>query len=83
MEPEKSKPPLITRMTPASPANGKSETVDDEKAGLVKSGKIPFLMQRKTVASDEEEKEKLLLKQKAIQMQKASSFLFNESEKKK
>jgi hypothetical protein len=83
MEPEKSKPPLITKMTPPSPANGKSETVDDDKASLVKAGKLPFLMQRKVVASDEEEKEKLLLKQKAVQMQKASSFLFKESESKK
>lgn len=70
-------------MTPPSPANGKSETVDDDKASLVKAGKLPFLMQRKVVASDEEEKEKLLLKQKAVQMQKASSFLFKESESKK
>ncbi|HEX2394081.1 MAG TPA: hypothetical protein VHI78_01980 [Bacteroidales bacterium] len=82
MEPEKSKSP-IPKMTPLSPANGKSETVDDDKASLVKSGKLPFLMQRKVVASDEEEKEKWLLKQKAIQMQKVSSLLFNESEKKK
>jgi len=82
MEPEKSRSPLITRMTPASPANGKSETADDDKSSLVKAGKLPFLMQRKVVASDEEEKEKWLLKQKALQAQKASAFLFKESEKK-
>lgn len=82
MEPEKTRPPL-TRITTPSPSNGKSETVDDDKASLVKAGKLPFSMQRKTVASDEEEKEKWLLKQKALQMQKASSFLFQESEKKK
>lgn len=83
MEPEKSRSPLITKITPPSPANGKSETVDDDKASIVKAGQLPFSMQRKTVASDEEEKEKWLLKQKAQQMQKASSFLFHEAEKKK
>jgi hypothetical protein len=83
MEPEKSKSPIITKMTPPSPANGKSETVDDDKASLVKAGRLPSFMQRKTVASDEEEKEKQLLNQKAHQMQKASSFLFKEAESKK
>lgn len=83
MEPEKSRSPIITRTTPPSPANGKSETVDDDKASLVKAANLPSFMQRKTVASDEEEKEKWLLKQKALQMQKASSFFFQESEKKK
>ncbi len=82
MEPEKSKPP-ITRTSPISTGNGKSESVDDDKASLVKATNLPSFMQRKTVATDEEEKEKLLLKQKALQMQKASSFLFQESEKKK
>jgi hypothetical protein len=83
MEPEKSKPPLITRAVSPAPGNGKSEVADDDKASLVKAGKLPFQMQKRVVASDEEEKEKWLMKQKALQMQKASAFLFQESDKKK
>ncbi len=83
MEPEKSKPPLITRVVSPAHGNGKSVAVDDDKASLVKASKLPFPMQRKTVASEEEEKEKWLLKQKAIQMQKASTFLYKESDNKK
>jgi hypothetical protein len=83
MEPEKSKSPITTKPAAQTDALGKSETADDDKAGLIKAGKLPSFMQRKTVASDDEEKEKLLLKQKALQMQKASSSLFKEADKKK
>ena len=83
MEPEKSKNPITSKPASGKAMHGKSETVEDDKAALVKAGKLPSFMQRKTVASDEEEKEKWLLKQKAMQMQKMSSLLYHEAEKKK
>ena len=83
MEPEKSKSPITSKPAADKTMQGKSESVEDDKASLVKSTKLPSFMQRKTVATDEEEKEKLLLKQKALQMQRMSALLHKEADKKK
>lgn len=82
MEPEKSKASLTARPAAQAGPNSKSETVEDEKASLVKAGRLPAYLQRAAVVS-EEEKEKLILQQKAAQMQKLSSVLYKEAEKKK
>jgi len=86
MGPEKSKSLITSRQLSDTGTRGKGETVDDDKASLVKPAVLPFAMQRKVVASSEDnekEKEKLAMKQKASQMQRLSNALFNESEKKK
>ena len=85
MEPEKSKSRTTSKQIIDKNSQGKSVTVDDEKASLIKAAVLPFAMQRKVVASsddDEKEKEKIMLKQKASQMQKLSYALFDKSEKK-
>lgn len=62
MEPQKSHV-TITSKNLAKPGGGKSETVDEERAALVKPSKLPAYLQRRTITSDEEEKkEKELLK---------------------
>lgn len=83
MEPEKSKLHITTKPAAQPGAGGKSETVEDDKAALVRGGRLPSYLQRAGSTAAEEEKEKMILKQKAIQLQRLSSTLFSESEKKK
>lgn len=67
MEPEKSKSPITSKHAFDKTMRGKGETVDDEKASLVKASKLPAYLQRRTITTDDEEKkEKELLKKQMV-----------------
>jgi hypothetical protein len=57
MESQKS-PPITITTKPAAEASkpAKSGALEDEKVSLVKAGKLPAFLQRKTTTVDEEEK---------------------------
>ena len=57
MQTEKSHTPTTKSQT--SPSNqAKSQTIEDEKAALVKSGQLPAYMQRRVISVDDEKKRK-------------------------
>ena len=62
MEPEKSKSPITSKHAFNKTTRGKSETVDDDKAALIKASKLPAYLQRRSITSDEEEKKEQELK---------------------
>lgn len=65
MEPQKSMATITTKPISKS-GSGKGESVDEDRASLVKASKLPSYLQRRSAsAEDEEKKEKDLVNKKA------------------
>ena len=65
MEPEKSKAIITTKPAAQAGSSGKGETMEEERASLVKSSKLPSYLQRRTVAADDEERKEKEIANKA------------------
>ena len=80
MEKSQSPDKVIPKVVQTQSKGTKSGVSEDEKASLVKPSQHPYIY--RTVAKDEDEREKMMLKQKAMQMQRNAALTFKAAEAK-